>query len=215
MSHNSLKKQLKWKRRNIRELIWARRRWDSLKRRGWGPPGGLQFGGSQVGIRKTFQATKSVPCEVRPKREELETAGRLLCVCLTPLGVPAFCFSSKGIFIFTLNAPSVIFLPDSWWNSPACRSNWNLCTFILSGSEITNDQEVRAAGHSSPWPNLSDALGRMGWLWAPTSPAAGHLHVAAGLRLAWWRRGCFGMFYKQMQQEKLEECDPHLALRDK
>ena len=72
------------------------------------------------------------------------------------------------------------------------------CLSLYSlGTNIVNGQEFRAASDYSPWPNLSDTLGHSGWLWLPTSPAAGHRHVAAGFCLACIIRGCFGMFISQ------------------
>lgn len=53
-------------------------------------------------------------CALRSENwEELRERGSPLDFCLTPPRAPAFCFGSKGIFMFTLSAPSVILLPDS------------------------------------------------------------------------------------------------------
>lgn len=92
---------------NPSELIMS---WESPGIRGWGPTHRSQFGGNHVGVLGQYKLQSLCFEKWDNNEKSWETSESFLCVCLIPWGVPAFCFSSKDIFIFTLNTPSVIFL---------------------------------------------------------------------------------------------------------
>lgn len=103
----------------IRERVWAGKEVRVPEIRGWEPPGGWQFGDNQMDVLMPSQATKSLPWEMRQGWEKMRNSREPSLFLLHSPGSWTFCCSSKGIFIFTLSAPSVIFLPDSLWNLPA------------------------------------------------------------------------------------------------
>lgn len=123
--------------------------------------------GQSDGSTCAFTGYGVYPWEMRQRWEKMRDNGEPLLLVLNSLGSRAFCCSSKGIFIFTLCVPSVVFLSDSLWNPPSCWSNWNLCAFSLFGNENRGNQEVEAAGSYSPWSDLSDVLGHTGWCGHP------------------------------------------------
>lgn len=166
-----------------------------------------QFGDNQMAVLNALTGYwQNLYPEKSDKNEKRgETAGSLCCFCSTPLRVPAFCCSSKGIFIFTLSTPSVIFLPDSLWNPPYMQLN--LCTH--SGDKIVMPRESELLAVTLPNPTC---LGHSGWWWPP------HLQllvIGAWLALAWpaqWRAAS-KWFIKQCSRGT-RGMVPYLALRD-
>lgn len=118
-------------RRNKRELIWEDKQVRGPRDQRQKASCWISIWGNQLGVLKILQATDKV-CTLRSetKMRRAERHGESASCLLHFPGLPAFCFSSKGSFIFTLNVPSVIFLLDSLWNPSMCWSDGNLCIFL-------------------------------------------------------------------------------------